>query len=409
MTDLNHWLNYLMPFKKNKKEGDTTAGVDTLVRHILDKDVCKNVFILAGAGISTSAGIPDFRSPKTGLYANLARLNLPYPEAVFDIGFFEERPEPFYALAKELEPGKFRPTITHSFIRLLHEKGLLHTCFTQNIDTLERRAGVPVERLIEAHGSFATHSCIKCGASYPDDKMRECVAVQRIPRCSKCKGLVKPNIVFFGESLPTSFGKAVPSLRTADLLIILGTSLSVFPFASLTYYVPKSCPRVLINLDKVGDIGSREKDILLLGDCDTVVRQLCTKLGWGDELEALWEVTGDLVERDSEAESKGKSLATTEESKDEKLSREVEALTKEVEKTLKISEEHVKVVNLELAESSNTGETPLRETVKDSDEKLGNRSEVPKTESDDQTDTPENAGTVADYENPGTILDKTNL
>lgn len=109
-----------------------------------------------------------------------------------------------YALARELEPGKFRPTPTHSFIRLLSEKGLLHTCFTQNIDTLERRAGVPAERLIEAHGSFATHSCIDCSAKYPDDKMKRAVETQEIPRCAECDGLVKPNIVFFGESVGNS-------------------------------------------------------------------------------------------------------------------------------------------------------------------------------------------------------------
>jgi NAD-dependent SIR2 family protein deacetylase len=110
-----------------------------------------------GAGISTSAGIPDFRSPETGLYANLARLNLPYAEAVFDISYFREKPEPFYMLAQELYPGKFRPTITHSFIALLHKKGLLLKLFTQNIDCLEREAGVPGDSIIEAHGSFATY------------------------------------------------------------------------------------------------------------------------------------------------------------------------------------------------------------------------------------------------------------
>ena len=108
-----------------------------------------------GAGISTSAGIPDFRSPDTGLYANLARLDLPYAEAVFDIGYFRKNPLPFYTLAQELYPGKYRPTITHSFINLLNKKGLLMQLFTQNIDCLEREAGVPDELIIEAHGSFA--------------------------------------------------------------------------------------------------------------------------------------------------------------------------------------------------------------------------------------------------------------
>lgn len=106
-----------------------------------------------------------------------------------------------YALAKELEPGKFRPSLTHSFIRLLSDKARLGMCFTQNIDTLERRAGVPPEKLIEAHGSFATHACIDCSASYPDEKMTIAVNTQTIPRCAKCKGLVKPNIVFFGEAV----------------------------------------------------------------------------------------------------------------------------------------------------------------------------------------------------------------
>jgi NAD-dependent histone deacetylase SIR2 len=108
-----------------------------------------------GAGISTSAGIPDFRSPETGLYANLARLNLPYAEAVFDISYFRGNPEPFYTLAQELYPGTYRPTITHSFINLLYKKGLLLKLFTQNIDCLEREAGVPDDMIIEAHGSFA--------------------------------------------------------------------------------------------------------------------------------------------------------------------------------------------------------------------------------------------------------------
>jgi len=111
-----------------------------------------------------------------------------------------------YALAQELYPDKFRPTLTHSFIRLLSSKSLLHTCFTQNIDTLERRAGVPAEKIVEAHGSFATQKCIDCHKPYDGTKMKEAIMNKQIQRCGRCKGLVKPDIVFFGESVGNTCG-----------------------------------------------------------------------------------------------------------------------------------------------------------------------------------------------------------
>lgn len=115
-----------------------------------------------------------------------------------------------YTLASELYPGSFRPTPTHSFIKLLSTHDLLYMCFTQNIDTLERRAGVPSNKIIEAHGSFATQRCIDCHDPYPDEAIRECVLSPRaegekprIPICERkgCGGLVKPDIVFFGEGV----------------------------------------------------------------------------------------------------------------------------------------------------------------------------------------------------------------
>ncbi len=106
-----------------------------------------------------------------------------------------------YTLAKELYPGKFRPTLTHSLIKLLSDKGLLGLCLTQNIDTLERRAGIPADKIIEAHGSFATQRCIECKRPFGDAEMRKIVAEERIPKCKACQGLVKPDIVFFGESV----------------------------------------------------------------------------------------------------------------------------------------------------------------------------------------------------------------
>jgi len=283
--------------------------IPSLAEYIKSEE-CKNVILMLGAGVSTSAGIPDFRSPETGLYSNLARLNLPHPEAVFEIGFFRRNPVPFYTLAHELYPGKFRPTITHSFVRLLAEQSILHTCFTQNIDTLERRAGVPDNKVIEAHGSFATQRCIDCKRPFDGGKMKEHIEAKKIAKCEVCGGYVKPDIVFFGEGLPPEFIRAVPSMETADLLIVMGTSLTVHPFASLAGMVRESCPRVLINLDHVGDFGSRADDVILLGKCDEIVTELCKELGWEKQLSRLWEktkasvLTGDDEPKEAETTNK---------------------------------------------------------------------------------------------------------
>ena len=98
----------------------------------------QRILVLTGAGLSVAAGIPDFRTPGTGLYDNLQKYNLPFPEAVFDLQFYRRNPQPFCQLAKELWPGiKFVPTLAHCFLTLLHRKGLLLRCYTQNIDGLE--------------------------------------------------------------------------------------------------------------------------------------------------------------------------------------------------------------------------------------------------------------------------------
>ncbi|KAF9220911.1 NAD-dependent deacetylase sirtuin-2 [Gyrodon lividus] len=304
--------------------------LQSLVKY-MKSDSCRNIFLMIlGTGVSTSAGIPDFRSPETGLYANLARLNLPYPEAVFQIDFFRRNPVPFYTLARELYPGRYRPTPTHSFVKVLHSHGLLRTCFTQNIDTLERRAGVPEEKIIEAHGSFATQRCIDCKHPYDDVKIKKAVINSEIPRCERCNGLVKPDIVFFGEALPVQFHMSIRLLRNADLLIVMGTSLTVHPFASLVDLVPEDCPRVLVNLDEVGHF-DRQHDTVLLGKCDDIVRKLCRELGWEEELDREWAATADSVAAEVRPPLPGKKG-------ERNVSEELERITKDMEKSLSISE-----------------------------------------------------------------------
>ncbi|XP_058385252.1 NAD-dependent protein deacetylase sirtuin-2 isoform X2 [Diceros bicornis minor] len=278
------------------------------VSRYMQSERCRRVICLVGAGISTSAGIPDFRSPSTGLYANLEKYRLPYPEAIFEIGYFKKHPEPFFALAKELYPGQFKPTACHYFLRLLKEKGLLLRCYTQNIDTLERVAGLEPEDLVEAHGTFYISHCVSpvCRREYTLGWMKEKIFSEVTPKCEKCQSLVKPDIVFFGESLPARFFSCMQSdFLKVDLLIIMGTSLQVQPFASLICKAPLSTPRLLINKEKTGqtdpflgmmmglgggmDFDSKKayRDVAWLGDCDQGCLALADLLGWKEELEDL--------------------------------------------------------------------------------------------------------------------------
>lgn len=231
-------------------------------------------------------------------------------------------------LAQELYPGKFHPTVSHAFISLLAKKGLLQMLFTQNIDCLERAAGVPADRIIEAHGSFATQRCIECNKEFPDEDMKKHVFEGKVPHCkeSGCTGTVKPDIVFFGEALPSAFGQNSFQTSLADVVLILGTSLTVYPFAGLPDLAKSGKPRVLFNMEKVGNLGSRTDDVIQLGSCDEGIRKLADELGWRDELEKLWRDTVG----DEEAERQLRTPAQQEEDVED----EVQKLTAEVEAAL---------------------------------------------------------------------------
>ncbi|RKO91242.1 DHS-like NAD/FAD-binding domain-containing protein, partial [Blyttiomyces helicus] len=235
------------------------------------------------------------------------RYNLPHPQAIFDINYFRRNPQPFYTLASEIYPGNFSPTTCHYFVRLLSEKGILLRQYTQNIDTLERLAGIDPDLIVEAHGSFATAQCVgpeETDSSESDSDSDDAAATTRqttlphaatVPRCESCSGLVKPDIVFFGEKLPPRFSQlSRDDLGKCDLLIVIGTSLAVYPFASLINYPAEDVPRLLINrevvgvhargFDFVGDVQRLRRDALFEGGCDEGVIKLAELLGWGEEL-----------------------------------------------------------------------------------------------------------------------------
>lgn len=228
--------------------------------------------------------------------------------------------------------------------------------FTQNIDCLERQAGVPGEMIIEAHGSFASQRCIDCKTPYPDDEMHRMVDEGKVPTCS-CGGYVKPDIVFFGEALPSSFFENRSLPAEADLCIVMGTSLSVQPFASLPSLVSEGVPRVLINMQRVGGMGSRPDDVLLLGDCDAGVRKFAKAMGWEEELETLWEATKPETQRTKTQQ--GQQDQTEENAplhdRDERLREEVDRLTEEVDRSLHLTDAYEKKVRERLNYSRDEG------------------------------------------------------
>jgi NAD-dependent histone deacetylase SIR2 len=277
----------------------TPPNLDTIISS-LKAGTTKNILILAGAGLSTTSGLPDFRSPKSGLYAKLSPLQLPYPEALFHISYFKHTPEPFYAIARARHPRNAVPSLAHAFLALLERKGVLRFVVTQNFDGLEGDAGVSKDKVLNVHGSWKSQRCLKCRAPYPDAKMKDAILAGEMPICDQegCGGTVKPDIVMFGESLPKEFDDVERTiLPEADLLLVMGTSLKVAPVSELPRKIGASVPRVLINNERVGDFGSRDNDVLLLGGCDEGVREIAGKLGWEEELEALHREAVERKER----------------------------------------------------------------------------------------------------------------
>ncbi|XP_060536684.1 NAD-dependent protein deacetylase sirtuin-2 [Cylas formicarius] len=297
------------------------VSIDGVASYIKTKN-CTRIITMAGAGISTSAGIPDFRSAGTGLYHNLQKYNLPHPQAIFELDFFMDNPKPFFALAKEIYPGTFKPTVCHYFIRMLCEKGMLLRHYTQNIDTLERVAGIMEDKIVEAHGTFYTGHCLICHQEYSQDWMKERIFKDEVPICEKCPGVVKPDIVFFGETLPDKFYNCLRNdFKKCDMLIILGSSLVVEPFASLVDRTLPNVPRVLINREKVGhrkglmgmlgmggglefDKEGNTRDVAWIGECDDGCQLLADKLGWGAELGELVKREHKIIDEENDRTSK---------------------------------------------------------------------------------------------------------
>lgn len=259
---------------------------NTLISN-LKNNVYKKIVVLSGAGISVSSGIPDFRTPKVGLYSRVSEYgNLPFPEAIFEINYFESNPKPFYKFCLDfLDVNKdYKPSVAHRFIKFLNDKNNLLMNFTQNIDGLEQKAGLPLEKLVQAHGHLRTCTCMKCKARSDISNFFAKIKNLDICYCEKCKtGMVKPDIVFFGEMLPDDFYEKTNIIKNGDLVFIMGTGLQVFPFAGLIQHIDDKSPIVYLNNDRGGSTFFNPF-LFIQGDIDQNLKKIIELCGWNHEL-----------------------------------------------------------------------------------------------------------------------------
>lgn len=215
-----------------------------------------NIVFFGGAGVSTESGIPDFRSTD-GLY----RQEYKYPpETILSHTFFEQNPEEFFRFyrAKLIPDKSVQPNAAHRRLAELEREGKLRAVITQNIDGLHQAAGS--KRVIELHGSIHRCRCVKCGKPCPEEAVNTGVGV---PRCS-CGGVLRPEVVLYEEPLAErDITDAVNLIRKADVLIVGGTSLAVYPAAGLLRYY-EGRKLALVNMgatsyDESADLLIREK------------------------------------------------------------------------------------------------------------------------------------------------------
>ena len=210
----------------------------------------EHLVFFGGAGVSTESGIPDFRSVD-GLYHQ--SYSVP-PETILSHSFFQRDPDTFYQFYRDklVCPGA-APNAAHLALARWEEQGRLKAVITQNIDELHQRAGS--RNVLELHGTIRSFYCVRCRAPHPEEAVLACDGV---PRCAKCGGVVRPDIVLYEEGLNQNVvQQAVDHIMRADVLIVGGTSLTVYPAAGfLNYY--RGNKLVLINRDPTGFDGQAD-------------------------------------------------------------------------------------------------------------------------------------------------------
>lgn len=234
--------------------------LETLRKWISESD---NVVFFGGAGVSTESGIPDFRSVD-GLY----HMKYDYPpETILGHSFFVSRPEEFYRFYRDkLIAPWAKPNAAHLKLAQWEKEGKLKAVITQNIDGLHQMAGS--EKVLELHGSVHRVYCESCGKQYPESHVNE---GEGVPRCT-CGGIVRPDVVLYEERLNDEVvSEALHMIQNADVLIIGGTSLSVYPAASLVYYYTG---KKLVLINRSTTPGDLQANLVIHGKIGEVFSQI---------------------------------------------------------------------------------------------------------------------------------------
>jgi len=239
-----------------------------------------SIVALTGAGISTVAGIPDFRGPQ-GLYVT-RRYD---PEKVFEIHGFLREPRYFYEFSRDFVGmvKDVQPTYTHRFLAALEQQGRLAAVVTQNIDMLHQLAGS--RNVVELHGSYQSASCSMCGKAFRELRYAWWVEAMTqgssppVARCDTCDGVLKPGIVFFGEPVH-GFDEAEQAVARCDLLLVLGSTLTVYPASQLPFSTRAAT--VVVNRGAV-DLPPGDSRYFVDSDLDGYFREVAAHLDFGPQ------------------------------------------------------------------------------------------------------------------------------
>lgn len=243
----------------------------TRAAHLIEQ--AQHIVAFTGAGISTPSGIPDYRSPSSGLWENVD------PVAVASIFGFRQNPKAFYDWVRPLTrlTVEANPNAAHIALAELENRGKLKAVITQNIDMLHTRAGS--KTVHELHGHMRESTCIHCFTVYPGEPILEkFLRDGEVPLCEKCGGVLKPNVILYGEQLPIRELQAAKSAaRECDLMIIAGTSLEVAPASDLPVIAQRTGARlIIINFEETPL--DRAAEVIIQGDVAEVLPAIVAQL-----------------------------------------------------------------------------------------------------------------------------------